>query len=112
MPAPGPERPAAWNTYVSVTDIDATAALVAEAGGHLIVPPLDVASQGRMAVFADDQEAVFAAWQPGAFPGCGLVNAAWLLLLERAGLPRTPGRRPGSTGACSAGRPRRARWDR
>ncbi len=27
-----------------------------------------------MAMFADDQEARFAAWQPGAFPGCGLVS--------------------------------------
>ena len=27
-----------------------------------------------MAMFADDQEALFAAWQPRAFPGCGLVN--------------------------------------
>ena len=41
----------------------------------MIVPPLDVEGQGRMATFADDQEALFAAWQPAAFPGCGLVNA-------------------------------------
>ena len=44
------------------------------AGGQVIVPPLDVDGQGQMAMFADDQEALFAAWQPGAFPGCGLVN--------------------------------------
>ena len=75
MPSPPPERAAAWNTYISVTDIDATAARVTEAGGQVIVPPVDVDGQGRMAMFADDQEAVFAAWQPGAFPGCGLVNA-------------------------------------
>ena len=74
MPSPGAERPATWNTSVSVTDIDATASLVTGAGGHVTVPPLDVDGQGRMAMFADDQEALFAAWQPRAFPGCGLVN--------------------------------------
>src|SRR3984957_15927013 len=74
MPSPGPERPAVWNTYVSVADIGATAALVTGAGGGVVVPPLDVAGQGQMAMFADDQEALFAAWQPVAFPGCGLVN--------------------------------------
>jgi predicted enzyme related to lactoylglutathione lyase len=74
MPSPGPERPAVWNTYVSVADIGATAALVTGAGGRVVVPPLDVAGQGQMAMFADDQDALFAAWQPAAFPGCGLVN--------------------------------------
>lgn len=74
MPSPGAQRPATWNTYVSVTDIDATAGLVTGAGGRVTVPPLDVDGQGRMAMFADDQEALFAAWQPRAFPGCGLVN--------------------------------------
>src|SRR3984885_7044433 len=58
MPSPAPERPAAWNTYVSVADIEATAALVTAAGGHVIVPPLDVDGQGRMAMFAADQEAL------------------------------------------------------
>ena len=57
-----------------MTDIDATAGLVTDAGGHVIVPPLEVDGQGRMAMFADDQEALFAAWQPSAFPGCGLAN--------------------------------------
>ena len=74
MPSPAAGRPAAWNTYVSVTDIDATAGKVTNAGGQVIVPPLDVDGQGRMAMFADDQDALISAWQPGAFPGCGLVN--------------------------------------
>ena len=34
MPRPGAERPATWNTYVSVTDIDTNAGLVTGAGGH------------------------------------------------------------------------------
>jgi uncharacterized protein len=65
---------ACWNTYVSVTDADATAALVSQAGGQVLVPPLDVDGQGRMAMFADDQGAMIAAWKPKAFAGAGLVN--------------------------------------
>ena len=112
MPSPAAGQPAAWNTYVSVTDIDATAAKVTNAGGQVIVPPLDVDGQGRMAMFADDQGALISAWQPGAFPGCGPGQRARLLLLERTGLPGHRGGRRGSTGACSAGRPRPARWAR
>ena len=71
---PGAEH-TAWNTYVAVADAEATATRVTEAGGQVLVPPADVAGQGRMAMFADDQGALIAAWQPAAFHGAGLVNA-------------------------------------
>jgi predicted enzyme related to lactoylglutathione lyase len=74
MPFTGSAQRPGWNTYVSVTDAAATAALVADAGGQVLVPPIDVAGQGRMAMFADDQGAVIAAWQPAAFRGAGMVN--------------------------------------
>jgi predicted enzyme related to lactoylglutathione lyase len=73
MPSPGTGW-AAWNTYVGVTDAEATATRVTAAGGRVLVPPVDVQGQGRMAMFADDQGALVAAWQPGAFHGAGLVN--------------------------------------
>jgi uncharacterized protein len=69
----GQQRPA-WTTYVSVADADATAALVSDAGGQVLLSPMDVNGHGRMAMFADDQGAVIAAWQPKAFRGAGLVN--------------------------------------
>ena len=75
MPRPGTGRRAAWNTYISVTDVAATAARVTTAGGKVLVPPAGLAGQGRMAVFADDQGAVLAAWQPAGFHGARLVNA-------------------------------------
>jgi hypothetical protein len=31
-------------------------------------------ARSRTAMFADDQDALISAWQPGAFPGCGPVN--------------------------------------
>jgi len=74
MPLAGEQQPPSWNTYVSVPDADATAALVAGAGGQVLVPPVDVPGQGRMAMFADDQGAGIAAWQPQAFRGAGLAG--------------------------------------
>lgn len=63
-----------WTTYVSVTDIDATAKAVREAGGQVFVEPMDVLDAGRMAVFADSGGAQFAAWQPRLHQGAGVVN--------------------------------------
>jgi predicted enzyme related to lactoylglutathione lyase len=64
----------AWSTYVSVEDADAVAAVVGDIGGAVIAEPMDVMDLGRMAVFADFEGAVFGVWQPGTFPGAGLVN--------------------------------------
>ncbi len=111
MPFTGGERPACWNTYVSVTDADATAALVSQAGGQVLVPPLDVDGQGRMAMFADDQGAMIAAWKPKAFAGAGLVNEpgclCWyeLACRDTAAAARFYGR-------VSGGTPTPARWGR
>jgi predicted enzyme related to lactoylglutathione lyase len=74
MPLMQEGQPPAWSTYVSVADAKATAAAVAEAGGSVIAEPMDVMGLGWMAVFADPSGAVFGIWQPGTFPGAGLVN--------------------------------------
>jgi predicted enzyme related to lactoylglutathione lyase len=47
MPA---EVPAHWNVYFGCTDVDATAARVAELGGTVRVPPFDIPDVGRIAV--------------------------------------------------------------
>jgi predicted enzyme related to lactoylglutathione lyase len=73
MPSPGSGR-AAWNTYVSATDADAAAGRVTAAGGQVLAPAAEVPGQGTMAMFADDQGARFAVWQPAAFDGARLVN--------------------------------------
>jgi predicted enzyme related to lactoylglutathione lyase len=76
---PGAPPAAAWNTYVGVEDADASATLVVDAGGRVLVDPVDVAGAGRMAVCADPVGAVFDLWQPGTRKGAGLVNVpnAW-----------------------------------
>jgi predicted enzyme related to lactoylglutathione lyase len=76
MPLKQEGQPPAWSTYVSVEDADAATARVREAGGSVLVEPMDVLDLGRMAVFADPGGAVFGVWQPGAFVGAEIVNEA------------------------------------
>src|SRR4051794_29166335 len=76
-PKPEGAPPAAtWNTYVWVTDADQTAAKVREAGGSVLMEPVDVGESGRTAVFADREGAAFLVWQPGAHRGAAIVNEA------------------------------------
>jgi uncharacterized protein len=67
-------QPPAWMTYVSVADADVAASRAEEAGGTVMVGPMDVLDYGRMAVLADPTGAVFGLWQPGRNVGAGLVN--------------------------------------
>jgi predicted enzyme related to lactoylglutathione lyase len=71
--------PPHWNTYVSVSDVDATAALVPGAGGTVMMEPFDVVDAGRMAIVADPTGGILALWQAKNHPGAGLVNenATW-----------------------------------
>jgi predicted enzyme related to lactoylglutathione lyase len=67
---------AVWNTYVAVADADETADKVRDAGGKVIVEPLDVMDAGRMAVFADPEGAVFCVWEAKQHIGAQVVNEA------------------------------------
>ena len=70
-----PERPPAWNTYITVDDADATAAKVSAAGGEVVVEPFDDSTSGRMAECLDPAGARFFLWQPRDHRGAELVNA-------------------------------------
>jgi predicted enzyme related to lactoylglutathione lyase len=72
-PEEGPKQPS-WNTYIWVEDADDTAAKVKDAGGTVLVAPDEVPGQGRMAVFADREGAVFLVWEPGNHRGAPVVN--------------------------------------
>ncbi len=50
-----------WGSYVTVDDVDATAAKVEGLGGKIIVAPTDVPTIGRFCVFTDPQGAVLSA---------------------------------------------------
>ena len=67
-------QPPAWSTYISVADAAATVVAVRDAGGQVIVEPMEVADLGTMGVFIDPTGAVCGIWQPGTFAGAELVN--------------------------------------
>jgi predicted enzyme related to lactoylglutathione lyase len=73
-PTQGEGMPPHWNCYVSVADVDASAARARELGATLLAEPFDVFEAGRMAAFADPQGAVLSVWQAKENIGAGLVN--------------------------------------
>ncbi|MGV9982727.1 VOC family protein [Streptomyces olivaceus] len=81
------EQPVAWNVSFAVGDADAAVRQGAAAGDAVAQGPTGVFESGRSAVAVDPTGALFQLWQPGAFPGAGLFNAAgslgWAELLTR-----------------------------
>lgn len=69
-----PGHPPAWTTYVTVADAGGAAARIREAGGSVLVEPMDVMAAGRMALFSDPTGAVAALWEPRDHVGAGIVN--------------------------------------
>ena len=67
--------PPHWNVYVTVADVDATTASVAEHGGSVLAEPFDVFEAGRMSVVADPAGAALCLWQPRDNIGAQVVNA-------------------------------------
>jgi uncharacterized protein len=67
--------PPAWNSYISVEDVDAVADRAKELGATVHAPPFDVMDAGRMAVIQDPQGAHFLLWQANRHIGAALVNA-------------------------------------
>ena len=68
------DGPPSWTTYISVTDVDATAAAITANGGTVIVPPMDVMDVGRMACAFDPGGTFFSVWQPKLHIGAVVVN--------------------------------------
>ncbi len=61
---PGTERlPSRWTTYLATEQIEDTLAAVRAEGGREILEPRDIAPQGRMAIAADPNGAIFGLWQ-------------------------------------------------
>ncbi|MFP5334138.1 MAG: VOC family protein [Actinomycetes bacterium] len=74
-PMPGqPPSPAAWLTYLAVDAVDTVVERVRDAGGAVLMEPMDVMDFGRMAIAADPTGAVFGLWQSGTHTGFGIAN--------------------------------------
>jgi predicted enzyme related to lactoylglutathione lyase len=64
-PTAQPGLPSSWTLYLASNDTDATAKLITDAGGTMLLPPGDVGPLGRLLVAADPTGAVFGVWQAG-----------------------------------------------
>jgi predicted enzyme related to lactoylglutathione lyase len=75
MPLMQEGQPPVWSSYICTDDADKTTALVADNGGTVHAPPMDVGTMGRMAIYADPAGGFFGAWQPGDHIGAELIDA-------------------------------------
>ncbi|RMI28115.1 VOC family protein [Nocardia stercoris] len=73
-PKPMAGTPSAWTTYFAVDSADETAKKVTEAGGQVVVAPMDVMSVGRMFVAMDTVGAIFAGWEARDHSGAQIFN--------------------------------------
>lgn len=71
---PEQPMPPSWMPYITVEDVDATAARVTGSGGTTLMGPMDVMDAGRMAIFSDPTGAAIAVWQDGNHTGAELKN--------------------------------------
>src|SRR5215472_7690859 len=69
-----PEEPSAWTTYLAASNVDETVSKIKAAGGQVLVPPMDVMDQGRMAIATDPGGAVFGLWQGREHTGVQRAN--------------------------------------
>jgi predicted enzyme related to lactoylglutathione lyase len=83
--------PPAWNSYITVENVDETAARARELGATVHAEPFDVLQAGRMAVVQDPQGAWFLLWQAKDHIGAGLVNAPGALSWNELGSPDMDG---------------------
>jgi predicted enzyme related to lactoylglutathione lyase len=61
MPPGTEEMPPSWSQYITVDDVDVTAAKAKELGGKVLVEPQDIPDIGRFCVIQDPQGAWFSA---------------------------------------------------
>ena len=66
MKSPNAAAPAHWLAYVTVANVDASAAQAAKLGGKVVAAPFDVPKVGRIAVVLDPQGAAIGLFKPAA----------------------------------------------
>ncbi len=58
------QGPPSWTVYFQSPDAQATAKAAEQAGGSVIVQPMDVMGQGHMAILGDEAGVPLGIWQP------------------------------------------------
>jgi predicted enzyme related to lactoylglutathione lyase len=92
-PRMDPSAPPSWTTYFATDDTDATAARITEAGGKIVMEPMDVGPMGRMAIAVDPQGNAFGLWQAGQHTGVNVYNEPGALVWNEAAVDDPEGAR-------------------
>ena len=83
-PQMDPADPPRWTTYFATEDAEATAAQVSDAGGTVVMQPMDVGPMGRMVIALDPQGHPFGLWQAGQHTGVRIYNEPGALVWNDA----------------------------
>jgi predicted enzyme related to lactoylglutathione lyase len=73
-PQQDPNDPPRWTTYFATSDAAATAGRIRDAGGTVLVDPMEVGPMGTMAIALDPQGNPFGLWQSGLHTGFRIFN--------------------------------------
>jgi len=73
-PQQDPNDPPRWTTYFATDDAAATAARIKDAGGTVLVEPMEVGPMGTMVIALDPQGNPFGLWQAGMHTGFRIAN--------------------------------------
>ena len=76
--------PPGWTVYFATDDASSTAAAIREAGGTIVVEPMEVGPMGTMVIARDPQGHGFGLWQSGEHTGIGRFNEPGSLTWEEA----------------------------
>ncbi|MBN1091336.1 VOC family protein [Blastococcus sp. TML/M2B] len=76
--------PPSWTTYFATEDAAATAARIREAGGAVVVEPMEIGPVGTMVMARDPQGNAFGLWQAGEHTGVQRFNEPGSLVWNEA----------------------------
>lgn len=83
-PQMDPSESPRWTTYFASDDADACATRITEAGGTVVVQPMDVGPMGRMVIALDPQGNPFGLWQSAQHTGVTIYNEPGALVWNEA----------------------------
>ena len=86
---PAPDMPTSWLTSIAVAEVDDAVASAVEAGGSVVMGPINAAPAGRSAVVADPLGAVHGLWERGTRAGAQLVNEPGAWAMSQLATPNT-----------------------
>jgi uncharacterized protein len=88
-PQQDPDDPPRWTTYFAVSDAAATAAKIRDAGGTVVVEPMEVGPMGTMVIALDPLGHAFGLWQSGTHTGVQRFNEPGSLVWNESAVDDT-----------------------